>query len=206
MMNFLTFPCLAIHQSMYSFPLGEWCPTLCQGFCAPSFFGMLLHSSQSWLRFSDSSEKPSCWLMWAQLYEKQMGTDWKKTFPSSIQAQAHQANRLFSLHQQKKQHVLDLIHLDLSVVQFCATGQQKHRHIPAWYFPLCVRHITKQMQKKNHFAPYRKNTNLNYQLSSMHFVGLISDSLQLFFFFPQCCIWLHTEQHLTAALLSPQLH
>lgn len=129
---------------------------------------MLLHTSQSWLRFSGSTEGPSCGLMWAQLYEKQMSTDWKKTFPSSIQVQAHQANRLLPLHQQKKQRVLDLIHLDISVVQYIcgAAGQQEHRHTPAWYFPLCVRHITEQTQKNSLCSIWSKKpqTSVNYQL------------------------------------------
>lgn len=156
---------LSYHPSEYVFfPLTGVMSNILSHFflCALSSFGTLLHTSQSWLRFSDSTEAPNCGLMWAQLYEKQMSIDWKKTFPSSIQAQAHQANRLLSLYQQKKQHVLDLIHLDISVVQFCTVRQQKRRHISAWYFPLCVRHITKQ--RKIHFSPYRKITSINYQL------------------------------------------
>lgn len=151
MMKFLQFPCLTIHQRMYSFPSGECCPTLCQDFRAPPSFVMLLHSSQMWVGHTGSLPRTTVgagWgLMWAQLYEKQMGTDWEKILPSNIQAQARQGNCTSSLHQQKNLCLQDLNHLDFSAVQFGATTQEKHRNTPPPYFSLCIRHITEPTQK-----------------------------------------------------------
>lgn len=176
MMKFLTFPCLAILSrqgsdvqhcvsvSVLHPPLGWSCTVL-----------------KSWLRFSGFAEGPSYGLMWAQLYEKHMSIDWKKTFPSSIEAQAHQANSYYpsiskrnstcwtwftwtylwfsSVQQGNRSTDTSLPAIFLSVLCISQSKQSKiftllHLgKIPLWItsYPICV------------------------------FVGLVSDSLQFFF-------------------------
>lgn len=201
MMKFLQFCCLAVNQKIYSFSLEECCPTL-PGFLCPILLWMLLHSCQVWVGSTGSSPWPTvraCWgLMWTHMYEKQMGIDWEKTLPSGIHAPLHTKATVhhpciskktsscrawftwtlwFGSEQQSKRSTGIFLTYALGI------SQSQHRHNSLY----CLG------QKHPCALP-----------PSVHFVGLISDSLQLSNF-SRCCCQMHTKQHVTVAVFSPPL-
>jgi len=82
--------------------------------------------------------RAGCGLMWAQLYEKQMGLDCEKTIPGSTQAQVYQGNSTPSFHQQKNQHLQDLVDVGRTITVPCIMVAGENIK------PLCSGHITKQ--------------------------------------------------------------
>lgn len=172
MMKFLTFPCLAIHQSMYSFPSGndvQHCVSV--SVHHPPLGSSCIVLSLGWGCQAPQRDPAVGWCGYSS-----MRSWWAQTGRKLSQAAStHRHTNLTCYYPCIGKRSPACAGLDsprcVCGSVLCNKATEAQTHLCLVFSSLCKAYH-KANTGKIHFAPYRKNTTVNYQLSSMHFVGL----------------------------------